>query len=1061
MTSCQSEEGQKATDTSLFSKLSPDQTGVTFVNAIPETETMHHFYWESIYNGAGVGILDYDKDGLQDIYFTSNFGDDQLYRNRGNLVFEDVTTQLGFLPNKGVAAGVSIADVNNDGWPDIYVCSFGHDPDPAQRVNRLYINQGGQRFVESAAQYGLANTGYSVQSVFFDYDKDGDLDMYLMNQPSNTRTTRVHYAQGEHLFMNENTSDRLYRNDGAVFIDVSAEAGIANFAYGLGIKAGDFDQDGWVDIYVANDYDKPDYMYRNKGDGTFEEISKNQMNHTSNFSMGMDIGDVNNDGLQDIAVLDMAGANHHRSKTNMPSMDPARFYAAVDKGYHYQYMHNVLQQNQGNGRYSEIGYMSGIAKTDWSWSLLIEDVDNDRYQDIYVTNGIKRDIRNSDFIAQTLEKYGTNISLKNALPIVKTIPSTPMSNYLFRNDGHGHFDDYASQWNVADPGFSNGAAFADLDNDGDLDLVVNNVDREASIYKNTTREQDLNHAIRILPTNGGSPVLNAVVTCTINGETLIKELSPVKGFLSTSEAVIHIGIGNAEVPKCTLTWPDGTTTEFVPKKDAITEVAYESSDRKTKPKTTTTTMITELAGIITHVHKENQYDPFSTQILLPYELSEMGPFMAKGDVNGDGLEDMYIGGSAGSPGSLYIQKEGTMMPSEQPAFVVDAASEDQQSLFLDVDQDGDQDLYVVSGGYEFAAGDVRLMDRLYLNDGTGRFTKSRSLPTNKQNGGAVVALDLQNDGDQDLVVFGRVAGGKYPLSEPTYVYINDKGTYTDATATWLPESSLGLVTDALTTDVNNDGSEDIIVVGEWMTPTLLTQQENRFEIKPLISDHNGLFFSVAKGDIDKDGDEDILLGNIGLNTKWKASPQKPFQLYADDFDDNGGFDIVLAGYSDDKVVPVRGRECSSQQLPYIKDKFKTFEAFADASLDQIYDLEEAEKLQAHDLRSGVLLRNGDAYEFKSLDYQNQVAPINAWCTYGDRWITVGNLFSTEVETTRLDAGMGSVLEYKEGNLSSIPPYKSGLYANRDAKDALVLQVADKQILFVSNNSGPVQTFELK
>ena len=1056
----------------LFVKIDPSDSKLVFNNVIKESDKLHHFIWDAFYNGAGVSIGDINNDGLEDIFLTASYGADRLFINEGNLQFEDISGSAGLIPGIGVSTGSTIADVNNDGYLDIYVCKTSHENDPKTRKNLLFINNKDNTFTEKAAFYGLDNKGFSIQASFFDYDQDGDQDMFLMNQPSNRRTMRQLYQkEGDAKYINEYTSDRLFKNENGKFLDVTKEAGLVNFAFGLGHNISDIDNDGFPDIYIANDYNKPDLYYINNGDGTFREEAKTSFNHISNFSMGMDVADINNDGFLDIGVLDMAGATHYRSKTNMPSMSPETFYKNVDKGYHYQYMHNTLQLNQGQNKFSDISFMAGIAKTDWSWSLLMADFDNDGYRDIHITNGIYKDIRNSDYLAKLQEEIKRTQGKVANKTIFEMLVSTPMDNYLYHNDGNQHFTDVAATWGLSDKGFSNGAAYSDLDNDGDLDLVVNNVNSNVSLFENKTVDQLGNNSLRIKPISSKyfrNTVNTRVKIFYDNGKTQIAEVNPSRGYMSSSEAVAHFGIGRiSKIDSCIIIWPD----QFVSKHDNLeintTNIIDLDKIRRSKPglKKEEKTYLAKAKSPFSHRHIENEYDPFETQLLLPYELSEMGPFIASGDVNGDGLDDVYFGSSSGTAGHLYLANEnGTYQKSFQSAFSEDADKEDQRSVFFDADGDGDLDLYVCSGGYELDYAKL-LEDRLYINSGKGNFTKSATIPNLNGSNSTPVNIDIDGDGDQDLVVFGRLVPGKYPQQPESHVLINDDGKFKIKTSEICgKELNVGMVTDATVLDYDGDGDMDIVAVGEWMAPTLLKNVEGKLEISLLDEDLSGIYFSVHADDLDQDGDMDIVLGNIGKNNKWKASQEKPFRLYADDFDKNGKYDIVLANYSDDKVVPVRGRQCSSEQMPSISDEFKTFDEFARASIDDIYNLENAQKLEAKNFYSGLLRNNEGSFTFEKFDGAAQMAPINGVIVMdinndGKKdIISIGNLFSTEVETTRFDASMGNVMVNKGGQYKSIKPYKSGLYANNDAKD--IILSSNKKNLIIANNNEEVDIFSL-
>ena len=1074
--SCSQEDNRIIPTVQTFIKLSTATTGITFNNEIQETQTRNHFLWPSIYNGGGVGVCDINNDGLLDIMMTKTFGNDELYLNKGGMQFENISVKAGIQGNpNNVSSGISFGDVNQDGYKDIYVSVFGSSDKPEDKLNRLYINNGDLTFTESAAALGVQSGGFTIQSAFIDFDLDGDEDLYVMNQPSNVRTVKQRYKdEGEAKFTNPMTTDRLYRNDGGKYTDVSKAAGIEKFAYGLGIKVQDINIDGYPDIYIANDYDKPDFMYINNQKGGFVNMIDDAVNHISNFSMGVDISDINNDGLVDIGVLDMAGANHYRSKTNMPSMSPKQFYKNVDDGLHYQYMHNTLQLNNGNNTFSDIAYLAGMAKTDWSWSLVMGDFDNDANKDIYITNGIKKDIRNSDYLLKLKDRIDNAGEKYSASPleIIDLIPSTPMSNYLYHNDGSLHFTDKANDWGLGDKGYSQGCAYGDLDNDGDLDLVVNNMSALASVYENQVA--GANNYLRIqLNSNKNRSILNtkAYVHGT-DGTVQYAELAPIKGIMSYSEDILHFGLSESKVDKVEVIWPDGTfTTIKSPNVNKVLELTYESADKKPysyKVNPNGNHLLTQ-TNRLKHKHMENEYDDFSTQLLLPYQPSKLGPFMSTSDANGDGKEDLFIGGATGQAGALFLSDaNGALTKSTVLAFATDRGYEDMGSTWLDVDADGDQDLYVASGGYEHKVGSSNLIDRLYINDGNGRLTRSTSrVPKIRQSTLAVISADFNGDGKVDVASFGRIVPGQYPKLPDSYLLINEDGKLKDKTESLAPEmKALGMITDAIASDYDADGDIDIIVVGDWSKVKALNNDGGKMRLTDLDGiDNSGLYTHVNMADLDGDGDQDMIVGNIGKNIKWKASKDKPFRLYANDFDKNGGYDIVLANYADNELVPVRGRECSSQQLPYIIDEFETFEAFATAPLDEIYDLEKAQILEVTDLQSVIYLNDGKgSFTMLKLPMEAQMAPINATLVMDINKdanmdiIAIGNQYSLEVETTRLDAGTGMVLLGDgKGNFEYAPNGQSGMKSRGNAKDMVMVN----GLIVVSNNDALVESYSIK
>ncbi len=1072
LSSC-NEESPNNSKKTHFSFEPKENTGLEFVNTIKESAGLNHFIWDSAYNGAGSGLADLDNDGLLDVVMLASYGQDKIFKNLGDFKFEDVTASSGLKSAGGfsVSSGVTFADINNDGLVDIYISKFSPSEESSERINEFYINKGNLQFVESASQYGIANSGYTTQSAFADFDKDGDLDLYVMNQPSNARKIRQIYKKNpekEESYISNETSDCYYENLGnGKFKNVSQSAGIRNFAYGLGLLTLDFDNDGWTDVFIANDYDKPDYLYINQKNGTFKETALESFAHISNFSMGADAGDINNDMLPDIGVLDMAGADHHRSKTNMPSMDPVAFWKSVDKGNHFQYMHNCLHLNTGDAQFQEVGYLGGIAKTDWSWSLLINDFNNDAYSDIYITNGIYRDIRNSDYIENTerliQERKG---DLGNILDLVKTIPSTPMRNYLFMNQGNLKFKDVSEETGLGFKNFSNGAAIGDLDNDGDLDIITNNVNSQASILEN--KGGNSNNWLRInIVSSSRRTCENTKVKLYGGNNTFHKELSVTRGYMSASERVLHFGLGDiSEIDSMVITWPDNNESILTGVKINQLMTVDQSKTKKTRryqqPRKPQTAIAFSPELSKTYKHQENDYDPFQDQILLPYEVSKIGPYMAKADLNGDGLQDLVVGAAKGSSTALLFQKNAGFT---KETLVGTTAFEDGEITLFDANGDNALDIYVTSSGYESDEGSDALQDRLYINNGKGEFKVGPQVPV-KSNTSKAIPVDIDSDGDLDVFVFGRYVSKAYPNNPKSYLLTNDgKGNFVDSTEEYDFLNSLGMVTDATLTTVG--GEEAIALVSEWGSPQIITLGEIP-ALRELGKDLNGMWFGIKSFDLDGDGDEDFVLGNLGLNSKFKASKEKPFKIYADDFDTNGKADIVLATYYDGKEVPVRGRQCSTEQLPELQSKFKSFESFASAELSQIYNLDQALELKAETLHSGVLWNTDAGWEFKPLPIEAQISVINdVEIVDFDKdglndIIIAGNLHSTEVETTRMDASRGLVLRQdKEGEFTAIKSSESGLFAKGDAKDMVKISIGGKNHLAISMNDDYIQFFEIQ
>ena len=1072
--SCQESKRPLCTETLVggFELLSSDKTGIDFNNSIKETISFNHFYYAQIYNGAGVAIGDINNDGLSDIFFCGNQVSDRLYLNKGHFQFENITKKSRVARVSGWSWGVTMADVNSDGYLDIYVSRNGEFINPEQRKNLLYINNQDLTFTESAMAYGLADAGYSTQAVFFDMDNDGDLDMYQVNQPADQKLfIRYTITEDSYKFF----THKLYRNDNGRYHNISEQAGISRvLAYGLSVNAADFNNDGWTDLYVANDYDEPDFMYYNNGDGTFRNVINENLKHISRFSMGSDAGDINNDGLIDIITLEMAAEDHFRSKTNMGSMSTENFNQLVNLGKHYQYMSNTLQVNTGVGPFSDISNMAGIAKTDWSWGGLFVDLDNDGLKDIIISNGVKKDVRNNDYMA-IVTNLDPNISTQEFFNISKNTPSQPISNYVYNNKGNLQFEKVTKDWGFETPSFSSGIAYGDLDNDGDLDVVTNNMDALAFVYENKATGNFLKIDLKGSDKNTFGYGVKA--TIHHNGNMQVLENSVTRGYLSSVEPGLFFGLGKAiEVDKVEVLWPDGKINVFENiKANTTLTVAYSKAETPAKLAEEKQPLLTHIEPTdigISYSHKENEFDDFEVEVLLPHKLSQNGPFSAVGDVNGDGLKDLFIGGAAGQGGILYLQNtNGQFNKSTSQPWEHDKDSEDLGALFLDVDGDHDQDLFIASGGNEFKRGNALLKDRLYINNGQGAFFKSdHGLPPIFESSQCVKASDIDADGDLDLFVGTRLIARQYPFPASSYLLINDHGVFKKAPNQTAPDlENIGLVTDAVFTDIDGDNDADLMLVGEWMQIIVLENKEGVFinsSEKYGLKDTRGLWWSITASDLDNDGDADYIIGNLGKNNKFKATKEHPFKVYANDFDNNGTNDIVLAKFYKNDYVPVRGRECTSQQMPYVADKFKDFNSFASSKLLDILPedkVDDAVIYDIHNFESIILINEGGKLLRQSLPIQVQISPIKSSLVLdvnndGNKdIITVGNHYGVEVETTRYDASIGAVLLGDgKNNFHFISPSQSGFYVPDDSRDINYIEQENNQntIIVTNNNSSP-------
>lgn len=1077
------------TSQSVFSLLPSSHTGIEFTNKIIETPGINNLIWDGVHQGGGVAIGDINNDDLPDICLIANMGKDVLYLNKGNMQFENITEKSGLNTKVGWSGGITMADVNADGWLDIYISRYGWFEEPEDRVNRLFINNKDNTFSEKAKEYGLDNTGYTIQSTFFDYDKDGDLDLFVANQPTQVRNTKA-LQENNPPPMDANVSDRLFRNNGNnTFTDVSQKAGILNLDYSLGIVASDLNNDGWTDIYVGNDFAKPDKMYLNNQNGTFTDMLQKSVKHTSNFSMGCDIADFNNDAWPDIVSLDMVAEDHFRSKTNMASMSKERFLKSVQKGYYYQYMSNSLQLNNANPRtkkgevtFSEIGQLAQMPKTDWSWAALLADFDNDTYKDLFITNGIKRDPNNHDHLRTMVKasrKAQGQLTAEDLLELSKKSPSHKIKNYLYRNNGDLTFKNVASEWGMRQPSFSNGAAYADLDNDGDLDLVINNVDEKAFVYRNESKGKNYLQ-LKLKGTGKNPQALNAKATIYIGDKIQYQELTLTRGYMSACNNILHFGLDTASmIDKLEVTWTDGRVTEMhnVEVNQKL-ELNQKEANKKSKKNTTTPPAmfvdITSKTGI-SFQHKENDYDDFEKEILLPHKQSTNGPALAVGDVNGDNLEDFYIGGAKGQAGVFYLQNKTGKF---KRAWQSESKYEDIAAELFDADGDNDLDLYVVSGGNEFAENAPELQDRLYFNNGQGKFEKAKGkLPKMLSSGGCVAANDFDQDGDLDLFVGGRIIPAKYPIPSKSYLLQNDGGKFTDITTTHALEiEEMGLVTDAIWSDYDKDGDEDLVVVGEWMPISIFQNNNgklNSVNSKLGLANTRGWWFSVAAADIDGDGDMDYALGNLGLNSKFKVNDKKSFEIYCSDFDNSGNLDIVLVNGDKQRglKLPVRGRECSSEQMPFIEKKFPSYEKFAAASIEEIYgeSLNNALHYQADELRSSFLVNDGNGqFHLEAMPNEAQFSPTMSILSNDLNedglmdLVMAGNFYGIEVETVRYDAGIGAVLMGNKNKLpTSMPLSQSGFFANKEVRQLAWMRLANgKKAVLIANNNDALQLLEV-
>ncbi len=1089
-------------DQKVFELLEANSLGVGFINNLVYTEEFNTYLYRSFYNGAGTGLADFNNDGFLDLFFCGNQVNNALYLGDGNFQFKDITHESGVLSPDGWSTGVSIVDINQDGWLDIYVCKSGNPKDKNRR-NELFINTGLNSngipvFKESAETYGINDLGFSIHAIFFDYDKDGDLDMYLSNNSINPSEVVIDVRKGIRNRPDSGGGDKLYRNDNGFFVNVSKEAGIYSSAigFGLGISVSDINRDGWPDIYVANDFFEKDYLYINNHDGTFTESIDKLAGEISMGSMGVDIADMNHDGYPEIFVTEMLPSDEGRLKTKTMFDNWDKYVLKEKNGYHRQFSRNAFQMSHGrtnnnNVFFSEISRYAGVEASDWSWGVQMVDFDLDGNKDIFITNGIAKDLLDQDYI----DFYNDPSKIRKILrekgvvikELIDNIPSQPISNNLFTHSGNLQFKNVATEWGLDQLSFSSGAAYGDIDNDGDLDLVVNNIDQSPFIYKNNTEHQKKHYISLDIKNENGNSAIGAQVTLTVEGKKYFQELYRMRGVMSVVDNRLNFGLGDAtSIDTLEIIWPNGAK-QIETNLGTDTFLTYQQPEEKNKNsyhessiQNKTTSLLTDATSslILDYVHQENNFVDFDREKLLCHMISNEGPKIAISDINNDGKDDFYIGGAKGVSGGLFVQTKNGFLKTNEELFEKDKLSEDIGILFFDADNDNDMDLLVTSGGIEFSASSFALFDRLYINMGDGNFKKSHQLLPNARplSTSVVINVDFDSDGDQDLFFGGRVASEAYGIPVSSYLLENDgQGFFKDITKEKAPDLlNIGMVTDAKWTDFDVDGDQDLIVVGDWMPIRLFDNNNDVFEEitnQTALIDSNGFWNTLEVVDLDGDGYKDIIAGNIGENTLFKAEPNKPVQMFVNDFDSNGTVEQIITTYNGGNNYPIVQKKEITSQMPYLLKKYLKHSDYKLKTVKDIFsngELENAIVYETYQNKSMIFWNDKGRFSSQELPIEGQLSPIYA--IYTDDFdndgnieiVLGGNQYKAKPQTGIYDGSYGTLLRVdRDRNIKVIDFLESGLHVKGQIRDIKKIKIDKEDFLIITRNNEKIKLYAIK